>query len=341
MFGWQPRGRLSKRWHSEIGEHVISLRGAARPNLLAAAAVGGPIKLFDASNGALRHELPGHGFGTAAVDWSGDGAHLASVGQDGKVIFWDLAAAKERLSVAAGAAWAERLAWHPTEPMLATAAGRIVRLWDAEGRMLREWKDHSSTVSDLAWRPGTRELTASAYGNVILRSPEAEAPLKQFVWKGSVLVLCWSPDGNFLATGDQDATVHFWLYRSGQDLQMSGYALKVRELSWDATSRYLATGGGPAVTIWDCGGKGPAGTTPVQLEGHEGLVTALAYQGKGSFLASGGEDGKVCLWQPGKVKKPLSEADVGSAVVQLLWGPDDRTVAAGTEEGRVVVFGVS
>jgi WD40 repeat protein len=207
--------------------------------------------------------------------------------------------------------------------------------------MLREWKDHTSTVSDLAWRPGSRELTVSAYGTVLLRSSDADAPLKQFVWKGSVLVLCWSPDGNFLATGDQDATVHFWLYRSGQDLQMSGYPVKVRELSWDATSRYLATGGGPAVTIWDCGGKGPAGTTPLQLEGHDGLVTALAYQGKGTLLASGGEDGRVLLWQPGKAKGPLSQADVGSGVVQLSWAPDDRSVAVGTEEGRVVVFGVS
>jgi WD40 repeat protein len=340
MFGLQPRGRLTKRWQAEVGDHVIGLRWAPRQGLLAAAAVSGPIKVFDAATGAVRHDLPGHGFGTAAVGWGPGGEPLASVGQDGKVTFWDLAAAKERLSPAAGAAWAERLAWHPTEPLLATAAGRVVRLWDAAGRLLREWKDHPSTVSDVAWRPGTRELTASAYGAVTFRSPDADAPLRRFEWKGSVLVLCWSPDGQFLATGDQDATVHFWLAASGEDLEMSGYAVKVRELSWDATSRYLATGGGPAVTIWDCGGKGPAGTTPLQLEGHDGLVTALAYQGKGTFLASGGEDGRVLLWHPGKAKGPLSLADVGSGVSQLVWSPDDRAVAVGTEEGRVVVFGV-
>jgi len=340
MFGLQPRGRLSKRWHVDLGDHIISLRWSPTGDLLAAAAVGGPIKVLDAANGSTRHDLPGHGFGTAEVGWEAQGRHLASVGQDGHVIFWDLAADKARLSCAAGAAWAEHLAWHPTEPLLATAAGRVVRLWDTAGQILREWRDHPSTVSDLAWRPGTSELAVSAYGVVSLRTPDAEPPRRRFEWKGSVLVLCWSPDGKFLATGDQDATVHFWTERTGDNLEMAGYPVKVRELSWDPTSRSLASGGGPAVTIWDCGGAGPAGTTPLQLEGHDGQVTALAYQAKGPFLASGGDDGKVLLWQPGKGKGPLSLADVEGGVSQLVWAPDDRAVAVGTETGRVVVFAV-
>ena len=44
---------------------------------------------------------------------------------------------------------------------------------------------------------------------------------------------------------------------------MSGYSTKVRELSWHANSRFLATGGGPAVVVWDFSGKGPAGSKPV------------------------------------------------------------------------------
>src|SRR5947209_10532226 len=179
MFGQQPRGRLTKRWQAEVGDHVIGLCWAPRRGLLAAAAVSGPIKVFDAATGAVRHDLPGHGFGTTAVGWAADGETLASVGQDGKVIFWDLAVVKERLSAAAGAAWAERLAWHPTEPLLATAAGRVVRLWDAEGRMLREYKGHASTVSDVAWRPGTGELTTSAYGAVASWSPDAGEPVRR------------------------------------------------------------------------------------------------------------------------------------------------------------------
>jgi WD40 repeat protein len=346
MLGRSPRGRLGRRWQVETDDHVISLKWAPGGALLAAAAVGGPVRVLDAASGAVKHDLPGHDFGTAAVGWSAAG-ELASGGQDGKVRFWDLTRDAERLAVAGGAAqrtaWVERLAWHPTEPLLAAAAGRAVRLWAPGGALRREWTDHKSTVSDLAWRPGARELAVSAYGSVTFWSPDAAAPLKRFEWPGSVLALAWSPDGKLLATGDQDATVHFWDYTGGQDLQMSGYAVKVRELAWDCVSRYLATGGGPVVTVWDCdrGGKGPAGSTPLQFQGHDGLVAALAFQKAGPLLASGGQDGAVILWQPGKYRTALGKSDAGAEVTQLAWSPDDRLLAVGCASGRVAVYDVS
>jgi WD40 repeat protein len=90
------------------------------------------------------------------------------------------------------------------------------------------------------------------------------------------------------ATGDEDSTVQFWIVKSSVDLMMSGYATNVRELSWDATGCYLATGGGTMPCVWDVSGKGPAGTKPMQFDAHQGNVTALAFQPAGPLLASGG-----------------------------------------------------
>jgi WD40 repeat protein len=151
-------------------------------------------------------------------------------------------------------------------------------------------------------------------------------------------VLAWSPDGKYLATGDQDCSVHFWIVRLGEDLQMSGYPRKVRELAWDSASRFLATGGGAVPSVWDCSGKGPAGTTPRQFKGHDAAVNALAYQHAGPLLASGGEDGLLAVWQPTKSKKPLAVSVQDSGLTCLAWSPDDKRLAAGQESGRVVVF---
>ena len=87
----------------------------------------------------------------------------------------------------------------------------------------------------------------------------------------------------------------FWYAESGRELHMSGYPSKVRELSWDFTGRFLATGGGDVICVWDCGGsKGPEGTTPKMLEGHGATVSAVAWQRRGFLLASGdGCDGIV------------------------------------------------
>jgi WD40 repeat protein len=162
--------------------------------------------------------------------------------------------------------------------------------------------------------------------------------VKSFQWKGSILVVAWSPDGNYMATGNQDASVHFWYRKSGRDLEMSGYPAKVRELSWDSGSRYLATGGSPLVTIWDCGGKGPAGTRPIQLEGHGGFLSAMTFQHKGSLLASGCQGGDVFLWSLKKTGQPLRGSKFESPITQVRWAPNDALLAAASESGEVRVF---
>jgi WD40 repeat protein len=114
----------------------------------------------------------------------------------------------------------------------------------------------------------------------------------------------------------------------------------VRELAWDATSRYLATGGGPTPCVWDFSGKGPAGSTPAQLEAHKENVTCLSYQHQGALLASGGEDGLVALWQPNKQQGAVALAKHDSAISQLVWSADDQRLAVGTADGNVLVHGI-
>src|SRR5207247_8333051 len=138
-----------------------------------------------------------------------------------------------------------------------------------DGNLLRECPDHAATIADLAWRPRGGELTTATYGGVRLFGVHEGAETDRLEWKGSVLKLAWSPDGARLAHGNQDATVHYWILRGRQDLQMSGYPLKVRELAWDATGAYLATGGGDVVTVWDATPPGQADTAPMGFHGHE------------------------------------------------------------------------
>ncbi len=304
---------------------------------LAAAAVNGPVTLLQAERGVVAAALPGHGFGTTAVAWSADGSHFASSGQDGKVRLWDLATGKERLALEGGAPWVEHLAWSPKDNLLVSAAGRRLRLWDTQGQLLREYPSQPSTISAVQWRPDKLEFASAAYGRLAVWRPDGPEPVRAFEWKGSILTVAWSPDAQYIATGDQDSTVHFWITKTGNDLQMSGYQRKVRELAWDSTGRYLATGGGQVPCVWDCSGKGPAGTTPAQFAGHTKEVTALAFQPGSARFASAGADGQVLLWQLNR-KMPVAQGRLDAGVTQLAWSPDGKYLAAGSDRGQVTAF---
>jgi WD40 repeat protein len=173
---------------------------------------------------------------------------------------------------------------------------------------------------------------------VTLLDPARETPVRTFAWQGSSLVARWSPSGRYIATGEQDSTVHFWIVKTGQDLQMSGYPRKVRELTWDAKGRLLATGGGDAVTVWDCSGRGPAGSKPVTLPGHEREVTAIEFQRHGEWLASGGADGRLVLWSPTRPRKLVGATLLEQPVSQLAWSPDDRDLVVGGGGGMVALI---
>lgn len=343
MFGLnRSKDRVRPVWSGSVEDYVIDLGWSADGRLLAVAASTGPVSLFNAKAGTVDVTLPGHDQGTLALAWSPRGTALATAGKDRRVRLWD-ATGRETACLEAATNWVERLAWQSDGSTLAAAAGRTVHLWKANGDHLADLTDHASTVSDLAWRPSRDTLAALVYGGVMLWTLHGDKPptFRLLAWKGSPLKMTWSPDGSMLAHGNQDSTVHFWYVETGEDLQMSGYATKVRELSWNPTSRFLATGGGPAVCVWDCGGSGPAGSRPQMLMGHreESTITAIAFQHRGHLLGSADTDGQVWVWQPGNKKQPLvGVATGGEAVTCLAWSPDDALLAVGYESGAVAVL---
>jgi WD40 repeat protein len=339
----RPRhARLSADWQAQIEDHVIALGWSPDGAILAAGAVSGPVTLFQGASGAIQHRLTSHNFGTTALAWHPSGALLATAGQDGCLRLWDAATGVQQAELAGGASWVEHLAWSPDGRLLAAAAGRVVRLWDEQATLVAEFGDHPSTIGAIGWRPtGAPLLAVAAYNLVTLYKLPQGSGARRLKWHGSPLALSWSPDGHSFATGEQDATMHFWMARQGKELQMWGYQTKVRELAWDHRSRWLASGGGEQVTVWDCAGaKGPEGRNPRQLIQHEDAVTALAYQHEGPFLASGAYDGRVVLWQPEAHRSALCEATFEDSISCLSWAPGDARLAVGDDGGYLSVLRV-
>lgn len=345
MFGLtRQTTKVKPVWTGQLTDHVIGLGWSSNGRFLAAAASTGSVSIFDAKAGTGHRPIAGHVEGTLTLAWSPTGATLATSGKDGRIRLWD-ATGRPIACLEAAGGWVEHLAWHPDGSKVAASAGRVVHLWNASGEHLADLTDHPSTVADLAWKPGSDTLAALVYGGVMLWTLHAEgAPsFRLFPWKGSPLRMAWSPDGSMLAHGNQDATVHFWYAATAEELQMSGYITKVRELSWDSNGRYLATGGGPVVCVWNCGGEGPQGSTPTMLAAHnaDATLTAVAYQHRGPLLASAGTDSRICLWRPRDRQLLFAAAGDGSAATEIAWSPNDKLLAVGFESGEVSVFAVT
>lgn len=235
-----------------------------------------------------------------------------------------------------GSGWVERLVWRPDGARLAVAQGRHVHVLGLDGTVTTS-PAQDSTITCLDWHPKGVLVAAGHYGGVVLLRARDGHPETRLAWKGSVLELAVSPDGRRLAHGNQDATVHFWEIAKGRELHMWGYATKVRQLAWRHDGRYLATGGGLSATVWDFAGHGPEGSTPIELEHHDGLITWMAFAPDDDRLATTGDDGMLALWHPGRDRRIAAAAAFEAAVTCAAWSPDGARVAVGTADGTIAI----
>jgi WD40 repeat protein len=367
---------LTKHWAAVLDDYVIDLAWSPDGTQLAAASASGPVSIFQGPTGARLHELPGHDNGTNCLAWKPAPASsssdtpssrpsplassltLATGGQDGAVKLWDTIAGQHTATAALGTAWVEHLAWRPTTassaslpstlsplpssdsasaPILAAAAGRDLTFLNPDASIRHRFKSAPKTLSAIAWHPQGGALAAAYFGGVCLWDADDFIAQKEFAYANGIHALVWSSDGRWLVSGNQDPSVHLWLPEEDQEFHMSGYEGKVKELSFDRTGRWLATGGGRDACIWDCLGAGPEGREPAMLP-HDAKVCAVAFQKKFGVLATASQDGTLMLWSPER-KQPLrATIKMPAAATKIAWSPDDAFLAIGSEKGAVYVL---
>ena len=335
-----PRGVLRRSWSAAVGDYPIAGGWSRDGEALMVGDAEGSVYALDGKSGATAWERRGiHEGGVLAMAIHPSGTEFATAGQDGRVFIWSATEGQVSRTIDVGSVWVENVAWSPDGQRLAASCSRQVRVYDADGAEVWRSDDHPSTVSAISWS-SAEELATACYGRVTFFDQPTGEIRQMMEWQGSLVSMVLSSDGNIVACGSQDNTVHFWRRSTEQDSMMSGYPGKPSALAFDDTGTLLATGGGEAVTVWSFHKGGPEGTAPGTLEFHVQPVTTLAFAPGGMRLASGGRDGAVVVWSLQKNGKgsPIGAAVVPGAVAESYWRPDGRALAALDAQGGVTVW---
>jgi len=149
----------------------------------------------------------------------------------------------------------------------------------------------------------------------------------------------YSPDGSRLVAGVIDGTVRIWDVQNGEIIQTLHYSgeTDIHDLAYSADGRYLAaTGRLPKAILWDQYGGEVLNTFPMRDNG-----LGIDFSQDGSLLAvSGGAERAILLFElpGGNLVRTL---ELGEQALAISFSPDGRYLAAGTFDGRILLWGLA
>ncbi len=140
---------------------------------------------------------------------------------------------------------------------------------------------------------------------------------------GNVRAIDWSPDGKWITTGADDATVRIWSAEGVPGPVLKDHLAPVRSIAWHPSSQSFATAAmDGTIRTW-----GIDGTPGIVIEGHEAPVNTIAWNPEGTVLAAGDDNRVVRLWKADGQPGPVLEGHHGG-ITRVRWSPDGKWLAS-------------
>jgi WD40 repeat protein len=322
--------------HRDLGAFVVAAR-FTRAGLAGFALGDGTVRL---ASGADWLSVTVHDGAILdfAADPGGDG--FISAGDDGKLC--RIAADGTVTTISSfGSKWVEHVATFALDKgkgLIAASAGKMVRLMDQSGQVLKELT-HPSTVTGLVFDGKGKRIGASHYNgaSIWFVAAKTDTPRK-LEWKGSHTAILIHPEGEAVVTAMQENALHGWKLPDGQHMRMSGYPSKSESLSFSKGGKWMASSGADAMVLWPFFGGGPMGKAPLELAGGDGILcTRVACNPKDDIVAGGFADGLVVVADITSSRiLPVVPPDHGP-IGALGWSADGTQLAVGSETGFAAV----
>ncbi|KAI7863962.1 WD40-repeat-containing domain protein [Spinellus fusiger] len=141
----------------------------------------------------------------------------------------------------------------------------------------------------------------------------------------SVTSLIWSEDGTMLAVAKDNGTTDLWdAYQNTRLRSMEGPNCRVGVLSWD---KCIVSGGAQNGIIYNHDVRLKEHKVS-EWAGHDEEVCGLEWRSDGGFLASGGNDNLINVWDNRFTTPIMTRREHISAVKALAWCPWNPNILA-------------
>ncbi|MDE0010982.1 MAG: dockerin type I domain-containing protein [Candidatus Poribacteria bacterium] len=230
------------------------------------------------------------------------------------------------------------IAFSPDGQLLASGSDDwTFKLWDVHTQQHIATLEHitgrtRSPITEVAFSHDG-QLLATAGQHVKLWEVSTQTEIATLQHSNYVSALAFSPDGQFLATGDVGGTVKIWDIQERQVIsQLDGDTVRIDTLTFSPDGRTLASAGYHGlIKLW-----GVSDWTMLGTLQNRGTAYTLDFSPDGKALVSTGH-AAVTLWSVENGEEITSLTGHSGWVFGAAFSPDGKTLASGGDDGIVRV----
>jgi|GEM_PF-1021325 len=312
--------------------------------LIASISNEGSIVLWERESGSVKRKLKAPESSLGSLSFSINGRYLASGASTGSIYIWDMRSGDLSATLRESSCQIRCIAFSPDSTHLASggrdgkkdASRRSIRIWNLKHRSCeRVISGNSSQMRAIAFSPDGRSLAAVVEGFRILVKDvltlRTVMTLK-LIMKSNEMIQClrFSPDGKYLVVSGSRGSIARWDCSDGRcvnslaDTRTMEQSVDSIAFSRDGSVLFTSIASGN-ILAWDL----KDGRLIAEMKGQVGKINRMDVSPDGRYLASGGSQGVLNLWDisTGKLSRALQERGNDKFIYDLAFSPDGSRIA--------------